>query len=290
MVKVKMISVVIIVKNDTGIDKTLSAIQTQSVSVPLEVVVVDASSPQVLDYIRRKYPTVIWDAFDQKGKRFTIPEQRNRGLELAKGDLVVFIDASCVPVDNWLSSLRNTIESGEYVVCGPCRPSNPKNLVHYIEEHSAKAYVSECTTINVAVRRVIIDRVGQFDTNLTYGEDVDYFWRVKDAGYKLCYDPNAGVTHDYGDMEEQRRRAFRYGKSRIILYKKHWHSRWAQLLRHEPHVWMYPLFLVTIPLAIWSPLYLCVLAIPIIKNRSIGVVLHHFIYATGVIAGVFSRS
>jgi glycosyltransferase involved in cell wall biosynthesis len=287
MTNVQMASIIIIVKNDRGVEQTLDALMLQVAPVKKEVIVIDASKRSVLADIKKKYPSVRWHYYEQHGKKFTIPEQRNRGVELSTGDVVIFIDANCLPNETWLSAIVSSIQSGEDVVCGPCRPSNPTNLVQYIEEHDAKTYVSECTTINVAVRRSVLKKVGLFDTALAYGEDVDYFWRVKDAGYKICFDPAVAISHDYGKSKEQFRRAYRYGKSRAILHKKHWRTRILQLVAHEPHVWIYPLFLLTLPLAIWFPAYLLVLLIPLIKNRSLGVIVHHLIFAVGVLVGLF---
>lgn len=278
-------SIIIVVKDDPGIKRTLELINAQQGSIPHEVIVIDASEPDRLRDIRDQFPLVRWEQFDQQGKRFTITEQRNRGLELAKGEFIVFIDANCEPEPNWLKALMQALQDGEDIVCGPCRPSNSKNLVQYIEDHAKRTYMQECTTINVALRRKIVDDVGQFDTGLSYGEDVDYFWRARDKGYKICYEPKAAISHDYGDAGEQFQRAYRYGKSRAVLHKKHWRTRLGQLLRDEPHVWIYPLFILSLPLAILWPPYLLVLLIPLIKNRSVGVIVHHLVFGWGVIVG-----
>jgi glycosyltransferase involved in cell wall biosynthesis len=282
------VSIIIVVKNDPGIRATLDLIAQQQEVVSFETIVIDASDPNRLADIRHDFPNVTWEMFDQKGKRFTITEQRNRGLELARGKIIAFIDANCEPVKHWLKSLVAAIDDGEKIVTGPCRPSNAKNLVHYIEEHSERAYVPECTTINVAMVREVADALGGFDEHLEYGEDVDFFWRAVEAGYKICYDPGAAITHDYGEASEQLRRAYRYGKSRAILHAKHWRRRWSQLLLREPHVWAYPLYMLGLPLAIWWPEYLLLLLIPLIRTRSLGVIIHHFVFGFGVIAGTLS--
>lgn len=280
-----LVSIILIVKNDPGIEATLRLIQAENGSIDYETIVIDASAPGRLDHIRSQFPNVQWEWFDQRGKRFTIPEQRNRGLQLAKGDIIVFIDANCQPAPGWLRALVGAIADGENIVCGPCYPSNQHNLVHYIENQKERTYIRECTTINVAFRREVLSRIVAFDTNLTYGEDVDFFWRASDAGYQICFEPAAAISHDYGSADEQIRRAYRYGKARAILHKKHWRKRWGQLLRYEPHVWAYPLLILSLPLALRWPAYLCVLGVPIVKNRSITVPLHHLIFGWGVIMG-----
>jgi len=282
-------SIIIVVKNDLGIENTLHWIFKQNYVENIEVIVIDASPPEKLAKIRSRSPRALWEMFDQKGKRYTIAEQRNIGMERAHGDVLVFIDANCVPVESWLASLLAAIHDGEDIVCGPCRPSNANNLVKYIQEHKARSYISECTTINVAFRKKVFRRIGTFDTALECGEDVDYFWRAVDAGYKICFEPSAVISHYYGGPAEQIRRAYRYGKYRALLHYKYRRTRFHQLLRYEPHVWVYPLFILSLPLVFLWPEYLLILLVPIIKNRSVSVVLHHLIFGSGVLVG-FTRA
>lgn len=279
------VSVIIVVKNDLGVARTLELVATQSLQSNFEIIVIDASLPHVLADVRQAHPEVRWVQYDQGGKRFTITEQRNLGINLARGEAIVFIDASCEPAAGWLDALVEAIDEGEDIVTGPCRASNPHNMVAYIAEHQARTYVPECTTINVAFRRSVLARVGDFDTSLDYGEDVDFFWRCVDAGFKICFEPAAQISHDYGEGAEQRRRAYRYGKSRAIIHAKHWRTRHTRLFRDEPHVWMYALFLATLPIALVWPYYVLLLLVPMIKNRSISVVAHHLIFGAGVLVG-----
>jgi GT2 family glycosyltransferase len=279
------ISVIIVVKNDPGIEQTLESLEKQATGRTFETIVIDASAPGTLKAVQKRFPKVIWEAYDQHGKRFTISEQRNRGLELARGDIIMFTDANCEPVSGWVEAIGRAIDDGESVVTGPCEPSNKENLVHYIQEYKERTYVFECTTINVGLKREVVEEVGEFDTSLDYSEDVDFFWRVTDAGYKICFDPDSRISHDYGDANEQVRRAYRYGKSRAVVHLKHWRTRWKQLLLKESHVWIYPLVILTLPLALIWPWYLLILLIPILKNRSLSLLLHHMIYGVGVIVG-----
>ncbi|HEY6736205.1 MAG TPA: glycosyltransferase [Candidatus Saccharimonadia bacterium] len=279
-------SVIIVVKNDLGVRDTLAALMPQAKACRAEVVVVDASQPAVLQTVREEFPQVRWEFYNQGIKRFTIPEQRNLGLKLAAGNYLVFLDASCIPVNGWLAAIIDTLDSGESVVCGPVLDTNPKNLVRYMPGRETRSYIQECTTVSVGLRRTVVEAVKGFDERLAYGEDVDFFWRVSDAGFKLCSDPRVAVSHDWGETNEQFRRAFRYGKARAIIHKKHWRRRWKQLLITEPHVWVYPLYLLGLPIALIFPWYLLGLLIPMLKNRSFTLVAHHLVFAAGVLAGV----
>lgn len=284
--EIKLVSVIVVVKNDRGIDATLDHIHQSKLDAPFEVIVVDASEPSVLADIRDKHKWVKWDQFPVSNYR-TTPAQRNRGLELARGDVIVFIDANCVPVDGWLESIVGSIRAGESIVCGPVLDLSQNNLVHYVENLPSGKYVEICSTINVGLRREVFDAVGSFDKSFSYGQDIDFFWRARDAGIKIYYNPAVAISHNWGKPKEQFLRSFEYGKSRAHLFKKHWHNRRKQLL-HEAHVWVYPAFIIGLPITYIVPFYPLLILIPVIKNRSnnpLGLVLHHLTYGVGVIVG-----
>jgi glycosyltransferase involved in cell wall biosynthesis len=100
-------SIIIVNKNDRGIDTTLNHLKKASPGIPFEVIVVDSSLPGKMADIQAKHGSwITWDQFPYSNRR-TTPEQRNRGLELANGNLIVFIDANCVPGPKLAKSHRD---------------------------------------------------------------------------------------------------------------------------------------------------------------------------------------
>jgi glycosyltransferase involved in cell wall biosynthesis len=285
-----MVSIVIVVKNDRGISDTLEHLFASKTEVPYEVIVIDGSRPDRLSGIKAKYPKARWDQFPYTTRR-TTPEQRNRGIELARGDIIAFIDANCIPSPDWISAIRKTIDSGKEIVCGPVLDSNEANLVHYAPAHTEGRYVDECTTISVGIRRIVIDTIGGFDPSFSFGQDIDFFWRAQDAGYRMYYDPEVAISHDWGERKEQLGRAYQYGKARAHLFKKHWSNHRGRLI-HEPHVWMYPLFILGLPLTYFFWPYPLLIFVPVLKNlkqNPFGLVVHHLYYGWGVLAGALKK-
>src|ERR1700722_7777547 len=147
-----LISIIIVTKHDR-VDLTLDHLQAIKSNVPFEVIVVDASRPERTAAIRTQHDKwVTWDQFPFSTER-TTPAQRNRGLELAKGNIIVFLDANCVPAQGWLDAMWQSIQSGKQIVCGPVLDLGENNLVHYAPTLSEGKYVDVCTTINVGLRR-----------------------------------------------------------------------------------------------------------------------------------------
>lgn len=280
------VSIIIVVKNDRGIEVTLEHLARISRGISHEIIVVAASEPAVLADIRGRFPAVRWHQYPPSDKR-TTPQQRNMGMELARGGITAFIDASCIPADTWLRAITAQIKAGKDIVCGPVLDTNEGNMVHYAPTLSKGKYVDVCTTISVGFRREVVERIGGFDPAFSFGQDVDFFWRAADAGYRIYYDPGVAISHDWGNSNEQLTRAFEYGKARAHLFKKHWPRRWTQL-RYESHVWLYPLFILGLPLTWFWPFYPLLILVPAAKNLThnpAGLILHHLAYGVGVIAG-----
>jgi GT2 family glycosyltransferase len=58
------------------------------------------------------------------------------------------------------------------------------------------------------IRRETTDKIGLLDEQFfMYGEDLDWCWRAKEAGYKVMYFPRAKITH------------FKYGSSQTVPFK-----------------------------------------------------------------------
>lgn len=290
-----MISVVIISKDESSLDETLTDVTGQLASSAEvgEVVVVDASAGR-LDHIRRKHEDAVrWVDFQQPpGVRVSIPHQRNAGVHEAKGDIIVFTDAGCRPRPGWLDRLVAPLLAGESATAGVSEGTSGQVLYELPPDQSDEAtYLREAPTLNFAFQRDAYDAVGGFDESFAYGSDVDFTWRLNDAGYRIRRVPDAIIQHDYGTPKRQRRRSYVYGKARCRLYLKH-RARRRYVLRDDPIAVVYPLFLLGLPLTLVFPPYVLLLLIPAWRNRSLGmtqVVVDHLWFGAGVLAELAGR-
>lgn len=290
-----MISVVIISKDEPSLDETLTDVASQlsSLAEPGEIVVVDASGGRLDDIRLRHAQTVRWVDFQPPpGVRVSIPHQRNVGVREARGDVIVFTDAGCRPLPGWLERLVAPLRADESVTAGVSQDMAGQIKYELPPEHSGEAtYLRESPTLNFAFRRAAFDAVGGFDESFQYGSDVDFSWRLNDMGYRIRCVPDAIIRHDYGSPRRQRRRSYVYGKARARLYRKH-RARRRQVLRDDPMVVVYPLFLLGLPLTLVFPLYPLLLLIPAWRNRSRGVIqvlADHLWFGAGVLAELAGR-
>ena len=97
--------------------------------------------------------------------------------------------------------------------------------------------IDSCVGAFMFVRKSAIDKVGLFDEDFFfYGEDLDWCWRFKQAGYKIYYTPITQITHYKGaasgmkptsqhltkaTKESKKRALFESVRAMELFYKKH---------------------------------------------------------------------
>lgn len=164
-----MISIIIIVKSDRGTENTLKKLVKITKPEKTEILVIDASEGNLYD-IKKEFPSVRWIYYqNKKGKKIIIPEQRNLGLKKAKGGIIAFIDANCVPDDNWLIELVKPINNeGEIVIASSIKSIDGKTIWDVEEERiNSKKYLGEASTMNMAFKKEIKKRWAFLMKNLT---------------------------------------------------------------------------------------------------------------------------
>ncbi len=81
----------------------------------------------------------------------------------------------------------------------------------------------------LAIRRETLDRIGLLDESFfMYGEDLDWCWRCKEAGWKVWYYPKTTVRHYKGESSRTMPiRALRWFYDAMwTFYRKHYAARY----------------------------------------------------------------
>jgi GT2 family glycosyltransferase len=291
---VARVAIIVINKDDPGLELTLDALSALALVTAgeAEIVVVDASEGR-FDELRARLPSVRWEQFAPLPGRSSIPQQRNLGLAQTDAETVVFIDSSCVPRPDWLERLCAPIWSGEEtIVAGSHRSSRGGMLRDQATDRQLHLrYLPEAPTINLALKRSVLDELGGFDDSFHYGSDVDLTWRAIDAGHRIRYVPDAVVSHDWGGARAEAWRSFAYGRARAQLYFKH-PGQWRGLVGRDAPVVVYPLLLLATPVLLRRPAGVAVLVVPLLRNRGrrpVLTVAEHFVYGAGALVAVADR-
>lgn len=149
----------------------------------------------------------------------------NVAIQNFTGDVLARIDAHTKVTPEYSMNVMKDIKDGEMVV-GGVRPAiiekdtSWANVLLQVENSlfgssinssrrsEEKAYVK--TMFHAAYRREVLDKVGLFNEKLLRTEDNEFHYRIREAGYKLCYDPSI-VSYQYARSDFKRMVKQKYG-------------------------------------------------------------------------------
>ena len=201
---------VIAYNEENAIDRILGDIAGQDYNHnDMEVVLVDGASTdntkKHLDNFKEKYKDDFRRVVVLDNPKRTLPSGWNVALREYKGDAIIKVDAHAEIPKDFVSKNVRVLESGEDI-CGGQRPviideETPwKNTLLLAESsmfgssiapyrnNPGKTYVK--SMFHAAYRRQVFDKVGFFNENLARTEDNEIHYRMREAGFKLCFDPD----------------------------------------------------------------------------------------------------
>lgn len=192
------------------------------------IVVDDGSTDATAAWISGKFPWVRILVLEPSG----LSAARNAGAAAATGDVFAFTDDDCVPDEEWLARLSVAFREGDFAAAGgPNLPPPPRDWEEAVVSAAPGAPSHVMLTdeeaehlpgCNLAVRREAFEEIGGFDERFhTAGDDVDFCWRLRDAGFRLGFAPGAFVWHwrrpsIRGFLRQQRG----YGRAERLLLEK----------------------------------------------------------------------
>lgn len=125
---------------------------------------------------------------------------RNFGASVAIGEILVFLDADCIPDTTWLNNVAITLADSE-VGCTGSTPVAPENGTwvenvwsSFRTRRNVKCYTSWINSSNFIVRRELFNKIGGFNENVKTCEDVDICMRLNKI-CKILFDPSIKVVH-----------------------------------------------------------------------------------------------
>ena len=130
--------------------------------------------------------------------------KRNAGAAVARGRVLAFTDADCVPEPGWLAAGLAAVEGGAELVQGAVVPP-PGSATHPLSHTiHVMSDVGLHETSNMFYARDLFERLGGFTTRYfrrfgaPFGEDVELGWRARRAGARYRFEPAAVVHHPVG--------------------------------------------------------------------------------------------
>lgn len=199
------ISVVVPTFHDSAqLRHCLSALELQSwPRSEYEIILVNNDPSDDISGVTQAFPDVIVLSEPKPGSYAA----RNCGIVAARGRIIAFTDADCIPAHNWLETgvrrLQETPNCGlvagriELFYQNPNNPS-PSELYDMLFEFNQKHFLEQDhygATANVFTYRQVLDDVGMFSTELKSGGDFQWGQKVYRAGYRMVYGDEVVIRH-----------------------------------------------------------------------------------------------
>ena len=222
------------------VDELLESLCSQTLQ-DFEVVIVEDGSKITCKDVCDKYADIL-DLHYYYKENSGPGQSRNYGVERASGDYVIILDSDVVVPKGYLAATVKSLTShplpltSEPVAWGGPDAAHPSFTP--VQKAISYSMTSFFTTggirggkkkldkfyprsFNMGIRRDVYQQLGGF-TKMRFGEDIDFSYRIVEAGYMPQLFPDAWVWHKRRtDFRKFFRQVYNSGIARINLEKRH---------------------------------------------------------------------
>ena len=218
------------------VDELLESLSNQT-QKDFEVIIVEDGSVKTCKDVCDKYADIL--ALHYYAKENSGPGQsRNYGAERANGEWLLILDSDVVLPEGYLEAIDKSLLSVSEEIVAFGGPDAAHDSFTPVQKAISYSMTSFFTTggirggkakldkfyprsFNMGIRRDVYQQLGGF-TKMRFGEDIDFSYRIVEAGYRPRLFPDAWVWHKRRtDFKKFFRQVYNSGIARINLEKRH---------------------------------------------------------------------
>jgi GT2 family glycosyltransferase len=244
--------------------QVLKSVYSSQTTYSYETIVVDNASTEkgLEDEISRRFPQVTFIA-NQSNLGFS--KANNQGVRIANGKYILLLNSDTIMESDTVQIMLDYMELNPKVGASGCKillpdgsldkackrgfPNPEASLYFFLnlhklfpnsakfnqyqlghldpnEEHSVDSLVGAF----MLVRRAAIEQVGLLDEDFfMYGEDIDWCYRIKQAGWINSYYPYATILHLKGASSKRKpfKIIYEFHRAMWLFYNKHYKDRYS---------------------------------------------------------------
>jgi glycosyltransferase involved in cell wall biosynthesis len=221
------ITIVVPAKNEESrIGQCLEALAAQKLDgMVCEVIVVDDGSDDDTAKIAARYGARVI-----RSESLGAAAARNRGIEAASGEIILFTDADCIAGENWAARMvRPIIEREADGVVGRILSMQRQFMARFIQAELEERYsrmgrqerIDFVNSGNCGFRTDLIAQ-NRFDESFRWAEDLELSFRLVAIGSRMLFVPDAIVEHSHPtELSAYLRRKYRYASWAPLIYRRH---------------------------------------------------------------------
>lgn len=189
----------------------LRAILAQDLDCEFEVIVVASGPGNTAAIVRSAFPGAV---LLRSRQSLTPGASRNAGIRFARGEIVAFCAADCVPAPSWLRLRVERHRQGHRLVAGAVDPdpdSGPAGLAQYMVKfggsigYANRTFRGTGPLYHLSYDRELLRGASPFPERGTVGEDTLFNQALVESGERVLFDSRIRVTHlDVRDWREVR--------------------------------------------------------------------------------------
>ncbi len=216
---------------------------------PFEIVVIEDGSAVSSKKVIEKYSKKLTISYFEKEN--TGPgDSRNYGMRKAKGNYFIILDSDCLLPPHYLNTVANFLQKNFFHCYGGADTAHKdftplQKAINYVMTSffttggirgSNYAKDFEPRSFNMGLSKEVFIETGGFAT-IHPGEDPDLSQRIRKAGYKTTFLPNANVFHKRRiSWKKFYQQVKKFGLVRPILNK--WHPQASKITFWFPTVFV----------------------------------------------------
>jgi GT2 family glycosyltransferase/tetratricopeptide (TPR) repeat protein len=175
-----------------------------------------ASLNKCIELIRKReqddYDIIVWDntPFNQRLDSYNLDRVKtfrngeengfakgvNLASQVAKGEILVFLNPDTEPTGDWLDRMAKGFDSYDYIGCTSDYIAGIQSYLHYLDDPREFVDTKLIIPVCAMIRAETFKEMGGFDERFFLGcEDLDFSWRMNLAGKRMGICTDVFIHH-----------------------------------------------------------------------------------------------